>query len=302
MQWGGRRYSSRVNSARQRQIIMLGCAAILIVLVIIMAVALRGCSPAPGDDTKAASVEVEQTEPPDDTSGGEPAPEESVVPEVTLSPLEAMHAPNSDTKLLQIVTRNKNAKKKIAISIDDCFDAENLKAILKLAKKYDAKLTFFPKGNTIEGNAEVWKSIYKAGHEIENHSFEHTTITKLDEAGLRAAIVDSQTALNKALGVNYHMRLFRCPTGAGMRSPLLHQILREEGYEGIASWGLSGAKTAKETLAKIQGGQIILFHAKASDLAKLKTVIPALKQRGYKMVTINELYGKEANYVTDLES
>ena len=105
--------------------------------------------------------------------------------------------------------------------------------------------------------------------------------------------------LNEVLGVNYQMRIFRCPTGDGQNSKRLHKLLRELGYDAVASWGLSGTRKAAETVRLTKPGQILLFHATAKDYARLKVVIPALAKK-YKLVSINTLYGKDKNPVAEL--
>lgn len=222
-------------------------------------------------------------------------PEGKTAPELTPSP-------TGKPSLLPVIYRKKDEKKMVAITIDDCFQVDIVKDIIKLAEKHGADLTFFPKGNTIEKNADLWKTIYERGYEIENHSYLHTNVSKLDEEKLRYTIEESGNALNRALGVNYHMRLFRCPTGDGMRDPRLHAILKELGYQGVASWGLSGTRKASETIRLTQGGQILLFHSTKNDYARLQKVIPGLIQRGFKLVSINELYDKGPNEVTPLDT
>ncbi len=303
-----RRYASRLRQARIRRFTLIGlCAALALVLLIF---ALRAIpSRAPATDAQATAeptLAVTKSAPPLSDAASDPVEDESTLDGEGMEGEDQgidQAGQYDDVKLLPVIYRKADMKKKrVAITIDDCFSADILKSIITLARKYDADLTFFPKGKNIEKNAALWKRIYEDGYEIENHSFPHSNVTKLSDDELRAAIVDSEKALNAALGVNYHMRLFRCPTGAGMKDPRLHQLLRELGYEAVASWGLSGARKAAETLARVQSGQILLFHATQADYARLKTIIPALSNRGYKMVSVNALYGKGKNEVTALET
>lgn len=295
MQNPNHRYQNRTRKTRQQQkLLIYGLLALVLIVALVFglrAILYRG---APDQTVLEGEKAAESTLAPTDQPS-----EAEEQPVRTLAPTAA--ASNEKVKLLPIIARKKNETKKIAITVDDCLNADVLAGIVKLAEKYKIGLTFFPRGNTFKKNADLWKEIYEKGFEIENHTYTHTNVSKLKGDKLRDNIKKSNDALNEVLGVNYHMRSFRCPTGDGMKLPRLHTVLRELGYESVASWGLSGTRKAEETIRITQGGQILLFHAnKKSDLAALKKVVPGLINRGFELVTINELYGKGANEVTEL--
>ena len=292
-----RRYHSRMQQAiRMRRIIYAAVGALVVlVLVAVLIGKLAGRDDATNPLSPEGAPQQQATMLPGQVDPDAPqAPEDA--------PIESTDPTPEPVKLLPIIDRNRAEKKRIAITIDDCFQEKNVRAIIKLAEKYNADLTFFPKGETIKGNAQLWRDIYEKGYQIENHSYHHTNITDLTDEALRETIVLSEKALNEALGINYHMSMFRCPTGDGIRSDRLHRILRELDYKAVASWALSGSQDTKKLLPKVQPGQILLFHATDADLARLKVVIPALVKKGYKLVSVNTLYGKENNAVTPLET
>ena len=205
-------------------------------------------------------------------------------------------------KMLPILGYAKNATDRIAITVDDCFQFKNIHAILDLADKYDAKLTFFPIGYQINKEPELWREILDRGHELENHSYHHFSTNKLSDDKLYRTITMQERAMSQALGVNYKMKYFRPKGGNGLKELRLSKVLRELGYQAIASWGLSGSQNVDKLLSKCTGGQVILFHTTDKDLKKLRKVIPALKKKGLKMVTLNELYDKPKNVITPLTS
>ncbi len=106
--------------------------------------------------------------------------------------------------------------------------------------------------------------------------------------------------MSQALGVNYKMKYFRPRGGYSRKERRLSKVLRDLGYQAIASWGLSGTQSVSQLLEKCNGGHVILFHTTDKDLEKLRKVIPALKEKGLKMVTLNELYGKPQNVIAPL--
>ncbi len=205
-----------------------------------------------------------------------------------------------DVRMLPILSYRKESSDKVAITIDDCFQFENIREILDLADRYGAKLTFFPIGYQIKKQPDLWQEILDRGHEIENHSFHHMNISYLTDEQLYRTIAMDEREMNKTLGVNYKMKYFRPKGGAGLKEPRLSKVLRELGYQAIASWGLSGSQDVNKFLRKCNGGHVVLFHTTDKDLAKLRKVIPALHKKGLKMVTLNEMYGKPANEITPL--
>jgi peptidoglycan/xylan/chitin deacetylase (PgdA/CDA1 family) len=213
---------------------------------------------------------------------------------------ESISEVSGKAKLLPILDYYAKGKDKVAITVDDCFQFDNLREILDLADKYDAKLTFFPIGYQIKKKPEIWREIIDRGHEIQNHSYHHIVITGLTDRQLYLTITMHERALNKVLGVNYKMKYFRPKGGTGRKTPRLSAILRDLGYQAIASWGLSGTQDVDKLIKKCSGGHIILFHTTNKDLKRLRKLLPALKKKGLKMVTINELYNKPPNEITPL--
>lgn len=205
-----------------------------------------------------------------------------------------------EVRLLPILDYAKDATDKVAITVDDCLQFDNLRAILDLADEYGAKLTFFPIGYQIAKQPEIWKEILKRGHELENHSYHHLNTNGLSDGELFRTIAMQERAMSQALGMNYKMKYFRPRGGYSRKELRLSKVLKDLGYQAIASWGLSGTQSVSQLLEKCKGGHVILFHTTDKDLEKLRKVIPALKEKGLQMVTLNELYGKPENAITPL--
>lgn len=311
-----RRYESRLAKARQQRNMLYAAVAFCALLVIVLVV--RAIVSKPSADLQsmdAAHVQVTKEAAPvidenqvvaaDDDAEAEAlalATEGNAVPNNEAEQQVASATEKTGPNKLPIIWRKKDETKRIAVTIDDCFSADNMRTIMRLAEEYNADLTFFPKGETIKRNADLWREIYEKGYEIANHTYHHSNVSDLDEDKLRKTITMSEQALNEALGVNYHMTLFRCPTGDGMRETKLHKILTELGYQAVASWDNSGTRDAQTVLKNAKPGQLILFHATNKDVERLKVVIPGLAQAGYEMVSVNTLYGKGPNKVTPLDT
>lgn len=202
--------------------------------------------------------------------------------------------------LLPILSRSKkeSAKNKIAITVDDCNSAQNVRAIMDLAEQYGAHLTFFPLGQNVKKNPDLWREVYERGFEIENHSYTHPKMSEISRAAARNEIVSQSEAVNAALGGEYEMHFFRPPEGNSMKAEWLHEMLDELGYRALASWSLSGTQNSSNVLKALSSGKIVLFHATDKDVARLEKVIPGAIEQGFELVTVNELYDQEANVLT----
>ncbi len=207
---------------------------------------------------------------------------------------------------LPVIHRADTDEKKIAITVDDCFQAENLKTIAQLAHKNGGKLTLFPIGQNVarKGMDEILRDCaFRLGFEIENHTWSHARIFRLSEEEMAGEIWQQRVAVNRALGVNYEQHFFRLMGGDGESDQRTHNYLRQLGYRGVADWTISGSNAELEQIEAALGpGAIFLFHTTDADTAKLKAFIPYAVSQGYSLVTLNELLGLPENAVSDLST
>lgn len=203
---------------------------------------------------------------------------------------------------LPVIERNKNANKKIAITIDDCFQVSNLRELIDLANAYGCKLTIFPIGNQLDEPSEaelqgLLNSAVQHGFQIENHTMNHTQVYKLSNEELFSAIFDQEETVRKAIGFpNYKMNFLRLPGGNGEEDPRVHFYMNLLGYKAIADWSYSGSDADIKNIKKnLKSGSVFLFHTTNSDMKKLREFIPYAVQSGYQLVTMNELMGYSSN-------
>ena len=189
--------------------------------------------------------------------------------------------------------------KVIAITVDDCFQTENLQQILQLAEETGGRITIFPIGELLQRPQlqEVIRSAYASGHEIENHTWSHDSLYNLSAEQLASHVFNQDRAVDLVLGVNHHAHFLR-PRGGDDRNDLrTHSYVRQLGYYGIAHWSVSGTDSSISKInASLKPGQVYLFHCIDSDLEKLKAFIPYAAGQGYRLVTMNEMFGYGPNY------
>ena len=188
--------------------------------------------------------------------------------------------------------------KVIAITVDDCFQTGNLEEIIKLAEAVDGKLTIFPIGSLMKRTAlqDVLRYAHDKGFEIENHTWNHDSLYNFTNEDMAQRIFDQDRAVDLVLGVNYYTHFLR-PRGGDDRNDLrTHAYIGQLGYYGIAHWQASGGESIESIKKALKPGIIYLFHCTDKDLHKLREFIPYATSQGYKLVTMNELFGYGKNY------
>ena len=190
---------------------------------------------------------------------------------------------------------------KIAITVDDCYrsSTEFIRRDAELCREYGIAMTFFPlvyTGCLEEKFRDLWQEVLDSGCEIGTHTSRHTKLGNRDYWTLIGSLGNAQEALDKTLGYHYEIRWMRPPYGSvGKGSKLNEQqvigALKRYGFEHAVHWDVSEMKDLKKALKDIKNGSILLFHAKGADTRFLEKLIPELKERGFEMVTVSELFG-----------
>lgn len=253
--------------------------------------------------TSHADLEMADLVAPVITLAPEPTPEPTAVPTPEPTPTPTVEPTPEPTPTpfayLPVVYRANTDQKRIAVTVDDCYQKDNLKTIVDLAVKNGAKLTLFPVGENLKlsGMPEIMqRCAFELGFEIENHTYSHARIFRLPEEEMAAEIWNQHQALNQALGVDYSQHFLRLMGGDGETDQRTHNYLQQLGYYGIAKWSVSGSDSEMEQIKNsLSPGQVYLFHTTDADTAKLKKFIPWAVSQGYELVTMNELLGLPDN-------
>lgn len=273
------RKKKQAKKKQQQKLFLLGAAALLVLIVLLVLLIPHG-----KDDSTVS-------------------PASTATPEPTAAPTPAVTA-EPWTELLPVITQGDPGARQIAITIDDLNEVNNLNTIMDLCVQYGAKVTLFPIGEVVNRKADLQAALrraYDLGFEIENHSYDHVNLYSLSAEEMAKQITKQNQAVNKALGLDYEMHFYRMKGGNGEYDLRSHMYLIENGYRGVVHWSYSGTDaTVASNQKALDNGVIYLFHAKDSDLKKLQTLIPYFASQGYKMVTLNEMFGYEPNAVKAL--
>lgn len=181
-------------------------------------------------------------------------------------------------------------KPMVALTIDDGPYALVGNQMMDCFAQYDAKATFFMVGNRIATYKTEVQRMVAEGHEVANHSMDHSYFHKLTTAQIQAQVNQCNDAIESACGVR--PTLIRLPGGinsatisATVGMPIIQWNIDTQ------DWKTRNADAiVAEVLNHVTDGDIILLHEiyQASGDAILR-IVPELYNRGFQMVTVSEM-------------
>lgn len=236
--------------------------------------------------------------------GGSTGPSLNTLDYSAVDPAKTNRWPEIDPDTLPILVQGANMEENaVCITIDDCFQADNLRSIVQCAKDNGGKITIFPIGKNLEKSeiAESVKWAWENGMEIENHTYNHVGLYHYDDERMTNELWYQSCRLSMVLGVNYRQHFFRPHGGDERKDQRVQAYCAQLGLYGIAHWTIDGSKSSvSESLSNLKPGSILLFHSTDNDLKLLRELIPEIAARGYKLVTLNEMFGLPDNETSDL--
>ncbi len=296
-----------LSRARQRAMdrkkLLIGGGALAALAVVALVILLI---PKGGPDPAVQALAQDTPQPvAEQTPEPTPEPTPAPTPEPTPEPVSqrALSRPSPTAEgFLPIFDKADTEEKIIAITVDDCFQADNLKQIVDAAISVGGKLTIFPIGvNAIKKpQAEVLKYAYENGFEIENHTFNHSGLFNVSNEALAEQVYKQQLALSYILGVEYQCHFIRPRGGDARRDQRIHMYAKQLGYYGVAHWCVDGKHEDSRIAKGLKPGAIFLFHTTNTDLDKLLRFIPWAAEQGYQLVTLNEMFDYPANETSEL--
>lgn len=200
--------------------------------------------------------------------------------------------------IANVYSHKENEDMKIAITFDDGPHKTKTPEILDILKKHQVPATFFVVGSCVESYPDIIQRELAEGHEIGNHTFSHISLVNGDMKKMEEEILKTEQTLFENL--EYRPKLFRPPEGVCNEG--IASVAASLDYSVIL-WNIDTrdwAHTSKEDIVNmvirnIESGDIILFHdainGESHTAEALEVIIPALKEKGYRFVTVSELIG-----------
>ncbi len=198
----------------------------------------------------------------------------------------------------EVIVANRNAGKQIALTFDDGPCPLYTREILEILKENGAKATFFVIGKNAREHPDILLDVYKAGHEIGNHTYSHPEMRKLSPEKVGEEISKTQEIIKEITGTA--PVLFR-PPGGYLSNAIVDKISSNGCRTVLWSWRQdtrdwskpSVERVVNSVLSNLVDGDIILFHdfnTKGSPTPDaLRRLLPLLQEQGYEFVTVSEL-------------
>ena len=195
--------------------------------------------------------------------------------------------------------------RRIALTFDDGPDPRWTPRIAALLRSLHVPATFFVIGSKVVRHPGLVARLHRDGFELGNHTFTHVDLAAVPGWERRLQTTLTQSALAGAVGVG--SRLVRPPysatpaavTGAQARA---FADVASHGYVIVLSdfdgedWRRPGVDAIVRNATPRGGsGGIILLHDGGGDrsetLAAVKRLVPRLRARGFRFVTVSRLAG-----------
>ncbi len=185
-------------------------------------------------------------------------------------------------------------KKYITLSFDDGPTSDIMSDMLDVLERHGVAASFFLVGNKIDASTEaVVRRADAMGCDIQNHSFTHSDMSKMDEETIRDEYERTDALIEKCTGKK--AEFFRPPyisVGGNMYRAIKVPFICGQGCE---DWlpEVTAEQRIERILNSAEDGQIVLLHVMEGNGATVQTVdavIPELKRRGYEFVNLPELF------------
>ncbi|KAL8950132.1 MAG: hypothetical protein Q9222_003809 [Ikaeria aurantiellina] len=193
--------------------------------------------------------------------------------------------------------------KVVALTIDDA-PSEYTDEILQVLLEHGAKATFFIIGSQVKGRDEVLRKLVEEGMELGNHAMFDEASRSLSSETLVQQIQAAEGMINDtyaAVGQSKSKppKYFR--PGSGFFTERIRDVVYSLGYRLVLGsiyphdaqtpfWRLN----AWHILSKLKPGGIVICHDRRKWTAPmLRRVLPEMKRRGYRIVSLSGLIEAE---------
>ncbi len=204
-------------------------------------------------------------------------------------------------KLVKRVTwRGPAPGNQIALTFDDGPHATFTPLLLDVLERSGVHATFFLIGRHVDSHPDLAAEIVRRGHEIGNHTFSHPLMIRLNDHEMTNEIRRTDELIKRLTGQSprflrppmglFSKRVLNCIEACGYRTVVGDVYPRDPHHPGKR-------KIIHRVLARTRSGSIIILHdgGNTPDVDRRPTidaveeVIPLLKQRGFRFVTLSEM-------------
>lgn len=183
--------------------------------------------------------------------------------------------------------------REVALTFDDGPRDKGTPPLIAVLEEHSAPGTFFLVGKFAERYASITKELQHAGHEIENHSYTHP---KLYTLWVEKIVREIERCNEVMLDLDISKPRYMRPPGGGYNIKIFNALRRLN--MRLALWNLNtgdyNGKSSDEierfVLKNVRPGSVILMHSGVpATIQALHRIIPELRKRGYRFVTLLDL-------------
>ena len=181
-------------------------------------------------------------------------------------------------------------KPAVALTFDDG-PSDQTARILDVLEQNGALATFFMVGERVGSYAPTAKRAYDMGCLMGTHLYSHQKLTEMDAQQIAQELELCKAAHQAAFGAE--PQLARTPYGSvnatvseTLGMPLINWSLDSRDWETR-----DADRIFNDVMNNISDGDIVLFHdLKDFSANAIARIVPALKEQGYQVVTVQELF------------
>lgn len=212
--------------------------------------------------------------------------------------LESVQLALAEPLLVHSFRAGGQAPPRVSLTFDDGPNGTYTPQLLDIFSKHGARATFFVLGRNATNTRQLIRRMSAEGHELGIHTWSHPYLTRLSNEAIKRDLARCQALLGPL--VDHEIRWFRPPYGdinARVRS-----VINDAGYR-VAMWSVDpkdwqrpgSSVVAQRILNRVRDGSVVVLHDgggnRAGTVKAMSTVVPALVERGYELVTMSELTG-----------
>jgi peptidoglycan/xylan/chitin deacetylase (PgdA/CDA1 family) len=195
----------------------------------------------------------------------------------------------------------------VSLTFDDGPHPETTPRILDLLAKHSAKATFFVIGKHVETHRHIAERIVAEGHELGNHSWQHSYWQNFQRGRALTADVVRNADCIRSITQREEQPIYRAPVG--LKSPELARVAHALGL-AVVAWSIhsrdtidsNATRVARRVVSKARAGEIVLLHdghersghTRTSALESLPTILEGLRERQLSLVTVSQLLAAQS--------
>ncbi len=195
-----------------------------------------------------------------------------------------------------VIYSGDTTQNKVSFMINVYWGTEYIEDMLDVLDVYNVKTTFFVGGSWFAKNVDMAKEIYKRGHEIGNHGYNHKDHDKITEQQNYDEIHKTHLLVKGNLGVE--MNLFAPPSGAFNDTTI--NIAKSLDYKTIMwthdtiDWRDKDTDLiVKRATKNLTNGDLILMHPTQNTLEALPLILAYSQNNGFEATTVTKTLGLE---------